>query len=155
MDLPDGFVYEGQSNETRGTATPLTLSEDPTGSGLFLTTMFGLGSIDPTSDLDWWSFQGQAGDRVGVAVDTPGSGIAVGPRLYNSAGGEVTNGFGAGPDNDGYISHYVLPATGTYYVRLERWTDATVGSYELTGRSGARHRSGIRSELRQRHLHRR
>ncbi len=131
VDLPDGFVYEGQSNGTLATATPLPLTENPVDSGLFLTQMFGLGSIDPSSDLDWWSFQAEAGDRVGIAVDTPGSGIAVGLRLYNSGGSQITSGFGAGPDNDGYISHYLVPTTGTYYVRLERWTNDSIGSYEL------------------------
>ncbi len=130
VDLPDGFVYEGQSNDTLATATPLALSEDPTDSGLFLTAMFGLGSIDPTTDYDWWSFEAQAGDRVAIAADTASS-LRVGPRLYNSGGGEVTNGFGGGPDDDGYLSHYLVPATGTYYVRLERYYGDSIGSYEL------------------------
>ncbi len=129
VDFDETRTFEGGSNGSLASATSLPLSEDPNGSGLFLGR--GIGSIDPSNDLDWWSFQAEAGDRVGIAVDTPGSGIAVGLRLYNSGGGQITSGFGAGPGNDGYISHYLVPTTGTYYVRLERWTNDSIGTYEL------------------------
>ncbi|MFW6155753.1 MAG: beta-galactosidase trimerization domain-containing protein, partial [Armatimonadota bacterium] len=81
VDLPDGFDYEGRSNDTRETATALSLVEDPADSGYF--TAWGLGSIDPAiyerynewNESDWWSFEALAGDRVAVGVDTPGSGL--------------------------------------------------------------------------------
>jgi hypothetical protein len=80
FQLPDGFVFEGRNNHNRASAVPLTLAENPAASGLFLTQMFGVGTIDPGTDSDWWSFTAEAGDLVSVSVDTPGSDLA--PTVY-------------------------------------------------------------------------
>ena len=56
IDPPSG-LYEGRGNRARAAAVPLALVEDPAGSGLFHTEIFGIGSLDPgDNDYDWWSF---------------------------------------------------------------------------------------------------
>ena len=130
VDLADGLVYEGRHNADRAEATPFPLAEDPTGSGLFLG--FGLGSIDPSSDQDWWSFEAQAGDRVAVALDTPDSGLRAQLYLYGESGGYLARDYygNAGPDDNAYISHYAIPSDGTYYVQASYYS-GSVGTYEL------------------------
>ncbi len=130
VDLPDGFVYEGRDNNGRSAATALSLVEDPVGSGYYLG--HGLGSIDPTSDEDWWSFETQAGDRVAVAVDTPESGVRTVPYIYGESGGSLSYDYRGddGPGSDAYISHYVIPSDGTYYVRADYY-GGSVGTYQL------------------------
>ncbi len=130
VDLPDGYVYEGRQNDTVEDATPLPLTEDPSGSGLSLG--FGLGSQDPGgswADPDYWSFAAEAGDRVAIAVDTPNSNVDAYVELHNESG-YLTYDYDSGPGYDAYISHYEIPADGTYYVLVENESSAT-GSYQL------------------------
>ena len=69
-----GDDVRGTATTTRwSTATALPLAEDPAGSGYLVGR--GLGSIQPSSDVDYWSFEALAGDVVSVSVDTPDSGL--------------------------------------------------------------------------------
>ena len=131
VDLADGFVYEGRNNSSLGDAQALTLVEDPSGQGLYVTDQFGLGSIDPSSDGDWWSFQGQAGDRVSISADTPSSGLRTWVGIYNSGGSNLTANASSGPDDNGFISNYGLPYTGTFYIYVQRGGGSSVGEYQL------------------------
>jgi len=109
LDLTTPVAVGNSANNDRATATPFPLTEDPADSGLFLG--FGLGSIDPSSDQDWWSFAAEAGDRVAVALDTPDSGLRAQLHLYGATGGYLTRDYygNAGPDENAYISHYAIP----------------------------------------------
>jgi autotransporter-associated beta strand protein len=136
--LPSGFVFEGRSNDTLATATALPLAEDPVGSGLWMGR--GIGSIQTTSDVDYWSFTALAGDAVSVSVDPPpgGSRMLSQAALYNSAGVEAAQDgtysggwyitWGSGPNNDAFISHYTIPVSGTYYVAV---SGLSTGEYEM------------------------
>ena len=55
-----------------------TLGEDPVDSGLY--TGQGRGKLWSTSDYDYWSFSGEAGQRLTVAVEVPGNPAA--SQLY-------------------------------------------------------------------------
>ena len=68
----DGQVFEGSSNDTYTTATPLTISADPNNTGWYRSQV-GYGSIDPSTDQDWWSFTAQAGDHVDVRSGVNGN----------------------------------------------------------------------------------
>ncbi len=130
LDLPATFVLEGPNNDEISGATLLLLTEDPAGSGLWLG--FGLGSQDPggyRADPDYWSFTAEAGDRVAIAVDTPNSDVDAYVELHNESG-YLTYDYDSGPGYDAYISHYEIPADGTYYVLVENESSAT-GSYQL------------------------
>jgi hypothetical protein len=74
VSVPPGTVIESTSNGSLAAATALPLGEDPAGGGYFVGR--GLGSIRPSTDEDWWSFEALAGDVVSVSVDTPGSGLS-------------------------------------------------------------------------------
>ena len=102
--LPSGLAFEGRSNDDALLATSLPLTEDPLGGGYFGAR--GFGSIDPSTDEDWWSFAAMAGDRVAVSVDTPDSNLYPRVLLYNSSVlsnpsvNQVTYDDNGGPGND-------------------------------------------------------
>jgi hypothetical protein len=135
--LPAGLVFEGRNNDTQATATPLTLTEDPAGSGLLVGGR-GIGSIDPLTDQDYWSFSALAGDIASISVD-PTSGLFPVVELHDAAGNGLASdgGYwgGGGPNGGAFISHYVIPTSGTYYARV---CDSSyysqrlpVGSYQM------------------------
>src|SRR5206468_355490 len=85
--LPAGVILESRSNDTLASAMPLPLGEDPAGSGLFTSSSIALGSIDPKSDSDYWSFPAQQGDQLIIDSESLG-GSSFYPRfiVYNAAG---------------------------------------------------------------------
>ena len=121
-------TLEVEPNDTSLAATALPLEEDPVGSGLYEAR--GLGSIDPTNDVDWWSFWGVAGDRVSVAVDTPDSSLRPYLGLYNSSQQQVSSVAGSGPGDDA-LAEYVVPASGLYYIYVGCWYAGDAGSYQV------------------------
>ena len=78
VTIPSGYTLESGNNDTLTAATALPLLEDPAGSGYRLGR--GLGSVQPSSDGDYWSFSALAGDVVSVSVDTPDSDLN--PYVY-------------------------------------------------------------------------
>ncbi|MAF66354.1 MAG: hypothetical protein CMJ84_11945, partial [Planctomycetes bacterium] len=134
--LPAGVTFEGRDNASRAKATPLTLSPDGiTPEYLFLDAT-GFGSQDPTdgstwSDEDWWSFDAQAGDAVAVHARAFGSSVDPYMELYNTAGNYITGDSNGGPGVEAYISGNVLPATGTYFVRVGKDGGSGTGNYVL------------------------
>ncbi len=64
-----------------------------------------------------------------IAVDTPNSNVDAYVELRNESG-YLTYDYNSGPGYDAYISHYEIPADGTYYVLVENESSAT-GSYQL------------------------
>ena len=118
IDLPDGKTFEGENNNTLAQATPLSLTEDPSGSGFALGR--GLGRQDRAvygdyySDADYWRIELQAGDVISVGVDTPGSDVYPYVELLNGSGEYITGDQDGGPGNDAFISHYVVPVSGSY-----------------------------------------
>ena len=130
--LPPGLTLESGNNDTLATATALPLTEDPAGSGLLMGR--GLGRQDPAgsawSDPDYWRFEAQAGDIVSISVDTPESSLNPYVELHNAADSNLVSDNDAGPDNDAFISHYVIPSSGSYYVKVGNYS-ATPDSYEL------------------------
>src|SRR5690606_24216310 len=103
------------------TATPLDpLVEDPAGSGI--RSIGGRGHVVSNSadDYDYWSFSGEEGDRIILASESVGNGGGTGLRydLLRSDGGSVlslTSNNGSGQASG------VLPATGTYFVRVRHY----------------------------------
>jgi hypothetical protein len=105
------------------------LMEDPVGSGLLLGR--GIGSIQTTSDTDYWSFTASAGDVVSISVDRyQDSGLYSWVGLYNSTGGNVASDNGGGPNGGSFISHYTIPTSGTYYINVNQ-IYGTTGAYVI------------------------
>ncbi|QDS90691.1 Lectin C-type domain protein [Rosistilla ulvae] len=122
--VPEGGVFEGRDNGEYGKATPLSLEADTNGTG-WLRSEIGFGVIDPRGDQDWWSFDALAGDSVDVWVQPQGSVFLPYLTLYQMR--EDGSGLVAldsdyapsGPGNTAYIADVLLPADGTYYVRMQ------------------------------------
>ena len=128
--LPTGFVFEGRNNDNFAAAPTLTLFENPPGSGYYQTDVFGLGSIDPVNESDYWRFNGQAGDRVAIWMDSVSGGVNPYVELYNSGGSYLAGDDDGGPDCGAYSGGNTLPATGTYYIRATA-NGAALGNYRV------------------------
>ena len=130
MSDPEAPVEEVEPNDTRVTAGFLPLTEDPVGSGY--SVGWGLGRQDPGSfdDPDYWRVELLACDIVSVSVGTPASGANPYIELHNGADQHVAGDADGGPFDDAFISHYVVPVSGSYYV-LVYDESSTTGSYEL------------------------
>ncbi|MFN7140013.1 MAG: FG-GAP-like repeat-containing protein, partial [Limisphaerales bacterium] len=108
------------------------LAEDPVGSGI--RTGAGRGNLSSSSDVDFWSFTGRAGDRLVVASENVGNFSHTGLRyrIDRPDGVQLTEFFGnAGSNNgSGQSAPVILPVSGTYYVRVYEWNTYT-GEYRL------------------------
>ncbi len=109
-------------------ARPLT--EDPAG----VWSGWGRGALSSTADEDFFSFSGKAGDRVALAAEMPGnpgsSGLSY--YLHHSDGSTLGSGsFSASSSGWGQLNSVpVLPADGTYYVRV-RYNHDYTGEYRF------------------------
>src|SRR5205823_2153507 len=130
--IPAGFVLESRSDDSIPAATPISLVEDPGGSG-FWTSGIALGSIDPGNDNDYWSFNAQQNDRLIIDMESP-SGMAPRFIVYNAAGQGLLDSsswgyFGSPLKATNYV--YAVPATGTYYVRALQYNNNSTGTYQF------------------------
>ena len=135
VTLPEGshYHFEQLANATRDLATPLPLDQDPAQSELRRAIGFGAQQVAANNvwaDEDWWSFEGEAGDALTLAVDSFGSGINGYVELYNAAGGFLTSDDNGGVNQDAVISGYRLPADGIYFARIGNW-NANTGRYQI------------------------
>ncbi len=75
VDLLDGFNHRESWHKHLGDSTALTLTKDLLAAGIISLGVL-VRSIRRTwrwSDPDYWRFEAQAGDRVAICIDTPGS----------------------------------------------------------------------------------
>ncbi|MFX1538476.1 MAG: PPC domain-containing protein, partial [Promethearchaeota archaeon] len=121
-------INETEPNDTLPSALALPLAEDPSSSGYLLGR--GLGNIQPSADVDWWSFEALAGDLISVSVDTPDSDLNPYVSLRDAADILLSSDSNGGPGADAFISRYVITSSGTYYVRITSEYSGT-GSYEV------------------------
>ncbi|MCP5528023.1 MAG: pre-peptidase C-terminal domain-containing protein [Verrucomicrobiales bacterium] len=126
--LPAQFTFEGGAyNDIQDRAKDLALTEVIEGSGFLVGR--GLGSLEPSSDEDWWSFEALAGDLVSVSVDTLGSGLNARVSLHDPDGNSLRNNSSSGPGNDAFISRYQIGSSGRYAVRVDSLS--STGSYQV------------------------
>ncbi|HET7625544.1 MAG TPA: FG-GAP-like repeat-containing protein, partial [Verrucomicrobiae bacterium] len=97
-----------------------TMPVDPPLNGFGM--IAGRGNIFDNADVDYWTFGGQAGDRLLLdsdnLVDEASTGLRY--RVYNPDGSELGN--FAGYTGSGELTA-VLPSTGTYILRVEHYYD--------------------------------
>ena len=112
---------------TSNNSKPLT--EDPAGSGV--RSGYGRGNLWSTSDVDYWSFSGKAGDLLSLAVEIPGSpsNSALTYRVDRADGTSVTS-FTATSNGLGQSTPVTLPMDGTYTVSVRSSNDYQ-GEYRL------------------------
>ncbi|WP_205679110.1 pre-peptidase C-terminal domain-containing protein, partial [Aquisphaera insulae] len=119
------FVPEVEPNDLSSQATPLPFVEGPPGVRL----VAGTGSLPTSSDVDYWSFTGTAGQAISFATENPGD------PPYTGLGYQIT---GPGGSYIGSYSSYdgrneasfVLSSTGTYLIRVSQYYTYT-GEYRL------------------------
>lgn len=125
--LGQGYVGEGEPNDTFATATPLGGAN-----------VVARGSIFPNGDLDWYSFSAAAGDRVYAAVMTSFSSNASSDsqlRLFMPDGTTLIE----FDDDDGSlggfsstIANATLPSAGTYFLQVKHFSATNqLRPYEL------------------------
>lgn len=76
VDPTPPFQAETRDNSAPATATPLVLQEGPVN----FRTAFARGKLLNSTDADYWSFTGNAGEILTVSVDVPGDPAATGLR---------------------------------------------------------------------------
>ena len=125
QELGQDLPIEIESNGTAATATPLTGSD-----------VVVLGNVFPASDVDLFSFTASAGDRVYAATMTlfsAGSADSnldiLGPDGATVLENDNDNGSVGGTAST--IAGTVLPAAGTYYVRVRHALASTIRPYHL------------------------
>jgi subtilisin-like proprotein convertase family protein len=127
VPLGQGYLFESEPNDTAATASPLGGSN-----------VVARGGIFPNGDLDYWSFNATAGDVVYAAVMTSDSsnGSSDSQMDLLDVDGVTSLEF---DDDDGSlgglsssIAGHVLPASGTYYLRVKHFSaTGQLRPYEL------------------------
>ncbi len=117
---------ESTANDTPATATPLSIGQSVEG------------SICPPGDLDFFTFQGQAGQRISADVDAVGAGTGshLDPYLFLLA----EDGASQLAEHDDEVPYqmqdphlgFTLPYSGTYYLKLRAWDHPTAGGEAFT-----------------------
>ncbi len=123
-----GYAGEVEPNGTFGTASPIASTNTVVRANLY-----------PNGDVDFYSFTGNAGDKVYAAIMTSGSaGSSTDSQLtlLNTDGTTIIefdddNGSFAGLSSS--IAGATLPAAGTYFIKVNDFTAGTTSerSYEL------------------------
>lgn len=114
------YPPEIEGNGTAATATPIA--------GAAATRE---GNIFPAADIDFWSFSGQAGDRVYAAVMTSLSSSTSVDSVLDLIDSDGTTVIETDADDGVFgatsssIAGRTLPATGTYYLRVRHASAAT------------------------------
>jgi hypothetical protein len=117
--ISDQFVFEGRDNETKETATTLTLITDPDDTGLLRTEKDGRGSLDSTTDVDYYKFTALAGDRAAIHVTPLGTSYPT-ASILRPDGSYLAGNALSGPADGAFISGVELVEDGEYFVRVDR-----------------------------------
>lgn len=114
-ELPDGYLFEGPTNDDRTGAVHL----DPEAPGSNWLVR-GIGSLERDDDIDFWSIDASAGDWVTVWTPNRSSSYFATSGLSNEAGQYMTASSRHHQyPQQGAFQHYVIPTDGTYFVAVE------------------------------------
>ncbi|MBB3207362.1 hypothetical protein FHS27_003183 [Rhodopirellula rubra] len=102
-------IFEGFDNDTIATATPIPLTSDTDGTGLFHSTRTGIGSNYTRDDVDYWSFEAPAGSHVSVRFESKPTYTS---DLLDADGNVLASGVYA-------IDATILPDSSRYYLRVQ------------------------------------
>ena len=140
MDLAVVSCYSSSTVTALLSNNAKPLTEDPVGSGLWMGR--GIGSIQTTSDVDYWSFTALAGDVVSVSVDRyQNTTLSPGVSLYSASGNYGASDWQGGPNGGAFLSHYTIPTGGTYYINVNQGNGTTART-----RCTSKWRRGIQQE---------
>lgn len=119
-------LIEPLVNGTIQDAAALPMTETPTGTGFY--TAAGLGVFSSVGELDYWSFDAEAQDRVTIRLEAEKTGTY--PRLFlqNANGDNLQTVYGDG-NGVAVLQNYTISTPGTYFLRV--WTDSAITKYRL------------------------
>lgn len=122
LEVP-GVTAAAPGNNTPETATPLAQTESPEG----LVVSAGRGRLVSSGDVDWWSFEGVAGQRLMFDAELPGadSWINLSWSIRRPDGSTLYQG-NLGNDDQGGFAPVTLDATGRHTLRVVQsntWTE--------------------------------
>ncbi len=85
-----------------------------------------------TSVPQRWTFEGQEGERIDIALNaiTDTSGLDPRLTLFDAEGNELASDDDDGPGLNSLLSNFQLPATGSYTIQISAYSGE--GPYELT-----------------------
>lgn len=106
---------ESTSNDTLANATLLPATESPAGSGFY--TAFAAGLFSSPTDVDYWTFNAEAGDVVTIRLESESQGVYPHLRLRNASDQDMA-GTDGGYDGVAQIQDFVINTPGTYYLRV-------------------------------------
>ncbi len=113
-----GYQTETEPNNSPAAATPLVFNTDIPG---YLTAN-GRGVLVSSEDIEYWTFEAQAGDVLAFETNLPyePSGYGLSWRLTDADGGVV---FDRGITSADIETHapYTLTKTGAYLLRIDDW----------------------------------
>ena len=113
------------TGDTLGTATPLLFTDVSAAPGYALSRAND--AIDLATDVDYWSIDVLAGDRLNLQVQSQGT-LNAYLELRNSADGVLRSDDNSSAGNDPLIVDYTVPATGRLYARV---SGTGLGDYGL------------------------
>jgi hypothetical protein len=119
---------------TQASPPPCTDPNEPNNTpGSAVTLSYGAvesGQICAQGDVDYYKFNGAAGDVIGAAVDAQSLGSSLDPvlSLYDAGGSLLTSNDDKIPHElvDSQI-HYTLPQNGVYYLKVIAWDNPMAG----------------------------
>ncbi|MCY2986427.1 MAG: FG-GAP-like repeat-containing protein [Planctomycetota bacterium] len=125
-----GYMIESRSNDTAVTATVLTMLEDPAGSTL--KSAGARGNLGSSSDTDYFSFSGMAGDQVVLSVEQPYAGASnrLNYIISKPDGSQLTSFSPNSSTGRGQTAAITLSATGTYTVQVA-WYETYTSEYRF------------------------
>ena len=130
VSLDPDATFEGRDNDTIAKSTALPLTEEPGVPGLYLAR--AVGTIDPTSDSDYYSFEAVAGDKVSVAMDAAGASHYGYVEVLNSAGSSIGSAYNYySANNILHADGITIPTSGTYHVRVFAYRSYYTHTYRL------------------------
>ncbi|MDY6786698.1 MAG: pre-peptidase C-terminal domain-containing protein, partial [candidate division WOR-3 bacterium] len=86
-------------------------------------------AINPAGDLDFFRFSGNAGDTIIIDIDAYAYGSSLDSYIYLYDTDSSTV-LASNDDNDGLdskIEYYVLPSTGTYFIKVREYSHPNQG----------------------------
>jgi len=95
-----------------------------------------VGTLCPGGDVDYFQFQGQEGDRIGILAEADPESSPVDSVLYllDQDGSSIlaeNDDIVYAVQTDSFVQ-YRLPAAGTYFIKLKDWAHPTAGGEEYT-----------------------
>lgn len=111
---PVGGQIETANNDRLEQAATLPVTETPAGSRFY--SVAGLGTFSSGTDVDYWRFDAQAGDRITVAIVSDPTTVQPSLQVRNAADAHLTS---AGSSRGLLLlQDYTIPSPGSIYLRV-------------------------------------